>query len=197
MYRFFLFATALGNPSAIASVFVTMFLIVFLIHRKHILTTFFGALVSGLAIAFILKDLVNRVRPMQDLALDAYGSSFPSAHALLSVICYGFIGFYLWKYVGTRLAKVCGFAIGIGIPFIVGVSRVYLGVHWVSDVLAGWLVGAVILGSWVIHLQRAEKREKNTPHLRVISHLFIYAIILCETAFIFLYATNFYLAVLK
>jgi membrane protein DedA with SNARE-associated domain/membrane-associated phospholipid phosphatase len=104
-----------------------------------------GVLVAGLAIVFVgvheLKDAVDRPRPSGGL-VDADGSSFPSAHAAYST-------FYVWLAVTivmrlrpgmTRGALVI--ASGIALTALVGLSRVYLGVHYMSDVNAGWALGA-------------------------------------------------------
>jgi undecaprenyl-diphosphatase len=104
-----------------------------------------GVRVAGLAIVVVgvheLKDAVDRPRPGDPLVA-ASGSSFPSAHAAYST-------FYVWLAVTivmrlrtgmTRGALVV--ATGIAITALVGLSRVYLGVHYMSDVNAGWALGA-------------------------------------------------------
>jgi membrane protein DedA with SNARE-associated domain/membrane-associated phospholipid phosphatase len=104
-----------------------------------------GVLVVGLAIVYVgvheLKDAIDRPRPAGGL-IEAEGSSFPSAHAAYST-------FYVWLAVTivmrlrpgmTRGALVI--ATGIALTALVGLSRVYLGVHYMSDVNAGWALGA-------------------------------------------------------
>jgi undecaprenyl-diphosphatase len=104
-----------------------------------------GVLVAGLAIAFVgvheIKDAVDRPRPPGGL-VDASGSSFPSGHAAYSV-------FYVWLAVTTVLRLRPGMArraavvvAGIVAAALIGLSRVYLGVHYLSDVNAGWALGA-------------------------------------------------------
>lgn len=104
-----------------------------------------GVLVAGMAIVVLcvheLKDAVDRPRPEGGL-LDASGSSFPSAHAAYAT-------FYVWLAVtivmrlrpGMARGAVVVFA-GIALTALVGLSRVYLGVHYLSDVNAGWALGA-------------------------------------------------------
>jgi membrane-associated phospholipid phosphatase len=104
-----------------------------------------GVLVAGMAIALVgvheLKDIVDRPRPEGGL-LDASGSSFPSGHAAYST-------FYVWLAVTIVMRLRPGMArgtavvlAGIGLTALVGLSRVYLGVHYLSDVNAGWALGA-------------------------------------------------------
>jgi membrane protein DedA with SNARE-associated domain/membrane-associated phospholipid phosphatase len=104
-----------------------------------------GVLVAGLAIVVVgvheLKDAVDRPRPDGGL-VDASGSSFPSAHAAYSA-------FYVWLAVTIVMRLRPGMArgalvvsVGVAITALVGLSRVYLGVHYMSDVNAGWALGA-------------------------------------------------------
>jgi undecaprenyl-diphosphatase len=88
-----------------------------------------------------LKDAVDRPRPSDGL-VDTSGSSFPSAHAAYST-------FYVWLAVTIAIRLRPGMAraalliaAGIVITVLVGLSRVYLGVHYMSDVNAGWALGA-------------------------------------------------------
>jgi membrane protein DedA with SNARE-associated domain len=112
-----------------------------------------GVLVVGMAMIVIgvheLKDAIDRPRPGGGLVA-ASGSSFPSAHAAYST-------FYLWLAativmrlrVGmTRGALVV--ATGIGLTALIGLSRVYLGVHYLSDVNAGWALGVAAFALWAI-----------------------------------------------
>ena len=105
----------------------------------------FGVLVAGAALIFIgvheLKDAVDRPRPGGGL-IDVSGSSFPSAHAAYST-------FYVWLAVTIvmrlRVGMARGAAViaaGIALTALVGLSRVYLSVHYLSDVSAGWALGA-------------------------------------------------------
>lgn len=104
----------------------------------------FGVLVAGTALIFIgvheLKDLIDRPRPGGGL-IDASGSSFPSAHAAYST-------FYVWLAVTIvmrlRVGMARGAAViaaGVVLTALVGLSRVYLSVHYLSDVSAGWALG--------------------------------------------------------
>jgi undecaprenyl-diphosphatase len=104
-----------------------------------------GVLVAGLAIAIVgvheIKDALDRPRPADGL-VDTSGSSFPSAHAAYST-------FYLWLAVTIVVRLRPGMArgtlvvlVGIVVAGLIGLSRVYLGVHYLSDVSGGWALGA-------------------------------------------------------
>jgi undecaprenyl-diphosphatase len=96
-----------------------------------------------------IKSLVARPRPPSVLwahGVSAGGFSFPSGHATVAAAGYGFIAWLIARY--RPPAPIWTGAAGAAI--LVGLSRVYLGVHWLSDVVAGWLIGALWLGLIVL-----------------------------------------------
>lgn len=107
-----------------------------------------GAGVIGLAALAveIIKTTVARERPeVLDPILVERGFSFPSGHASLSMVAYGILAVLVSRSSlsrGTRLAVV-----GVVVPlvFLIGLSRVWLGVHYPSDVIAGWVAGATVV----------------------------------------------------
>jgi undecaprenyl-diphosphatase len=102
-----------------------------------------AASLGGMLLSDLLKRLVARPRPETDWHLvEVATHSFPSGHALLSATVYLSLGALLAsQQPSPRLRRYCLGAAG-GLAFLVGSSRVYLGVHWPSDVIAGWLLGA-------------------------------------------------------
>ena len=83
----------------------------------------------------MLKLIIQRPRPDEYRIIDASGYSFPSGHSMISMAFYGFIIYLICKYVNNKILKY--FLIGLlgSLIILIGVSRVYLGVHYVSDVL--------------------------------------------------------------
>lgn len=89
------------------------------------------------------KYLVRRPRPEPWFGLHAPESwSFPSGHSLDSMLCYLACGAALLPLLGSRGERVALMAICIAMPLLIGTSRIYLGVHWPTDVLTGWVAGA-------------------------------------------------------
>ncbi len=82
-----------------------------------------------------LKEFFHQVRPLDTAMIDADGYAFPSGHAQQAVVIWGFLVLNRGKY----------FGFGIAIMIIIGISRLYLGVHWPLDVLGGWIIGGVLL----------------------------------------------------
>lgn len=102
-----------------------------------------AALGGGLAISEGLKGFFGRARPPDIYrAVEALNPSFPSGHALLSAVVYLTLGAMLARSTKSGAIRTYVMTGAILIAMLVGVTRVYLGVHWASDVLAGWCLGA-------------------------------------------------------
>ena len=129
-----------------------------------------GSLVSGFIASTILKDLF--VRPRPDLVpRSAYssGASFPSGHSMMSAITYLALGALLARSQERKRLKAYFFLVAALLTFMVGVSRVYLGVHWPTDVLAGWTAGAVwallcwLAARWLQSRRTIEREAEHAP----------------------------------
>jgi len=113
---------------------------------------------GGTALNDLLKYVFARPRP--DLVLPAtqvFTSSFPSGHAAVSAVVYLTLGALLARDAPSVAAKIYVMAVAILIVFLVGVSRVFLGVHYPTDVLAGWCIGS----AWALTCWLAANRLKN------------------------------------
>lgn len=105
-----------------------------------------GVLLSGLALSTAFKQWIGRPRPQLVTHLDPVTSlSFPSGHALNSTLFYLVVAVMLAPLLRARTARWAVYAAAMGLSLATGVSRVALGVHYPTDVLAGW----VIAGAWV------------------------------------------------
>lgn len=111
--------------------------------RRRELLIAVAVLLGGAVLHLLLKAAIQRPRPAGAWLAAAHGYSFPSGHTVGAVLFYG-----LLAYLGARMAGRDGtgryvyMALGVAIVLAVGTSRVYLGVHFFSDVLGGWVVGA-------------------------------------------------------
>jgi membrane-associated phospholipid phosphatase len=108
----------------------------------------------------VIKHLVARPRPMLwPVIVHASGLSFPSGHAVAGAAFYPLMG---WDLLRRRavLARV-GYAIGAAFAVFVGVGRLYLGVHWPTDVLAGWLLGFLQSGAVIAWLARHPRASRS------------------------------------
>lgn len=112
-------------------------------------------LVAAVAGGTMLSDLAKWAfaRPRPDLVphgVDVQTASFPSAHAMMAAVVYLTLGVILARALASRALKTYVIALAALVTLLVGASRVYLGVHWPSDVLAGWAAGtAYALFVWL------------------------------------------------
>ncbi|UFN49622.1 phosphatase PAP2 family protein [Roseomonas sp. OT10] len=98
---------------------------------------------GGMLLSSLLKSGFERPRPdLVPHAVAVYTASFPSGHAMLSAVTYLTLGALLMRVQRRRRLKVYILCLAVATTLLVGASRIYLGVHWPSDVLAGWCVGA-------------------------------------------------------
>jgi undecaprenyl-diphosphatase len=144
--------TALGGGTVLAllTATVTAFFWLALMHRAAIYIVV--AIIGAGLLSFTLKAAFDRPRPdLVPHGMSVYASSFPSGHSMLSAAVYLTLGMVASRFVPRRRLKVFFIVVAVGITAAVGASRVYLGVHWPTDVLAGWAVGAAwALVCWCI-----------------------------------------------
>jgi undecaprenyl-diphosphatase len=144
--------TALGGVAVITlfTLTVTAFFWLSSMHRAAVYVAI--ASLGSLLISSGLKQVFDRPRP--DLVphrSHVYTSSFPSGHSAMAAAAYLTLGLVASQFVSRRRLKVLFIGVAMFVTAAVGVSRVYLGVHWPSDVLAGWSVGlAWALLCWVV-----------------------------------------------
>jgi undecaprenyl-diphosphatase len=135
----------------------------FLLHGKlrHALVLVVTVLI-GQAGSEMLKGLYGRPRPdLVPHGVYVYSASFPSGHSMLSATVYLTLAALIASLEPRRSAKALVFLTAILIMAAVGVSRIYLGVHWPSDVLAGWCAGAgLALLAWSVLLRGAPPRRR-------------------------------------
>jgi undecaprenyl-diphosphatase len=135
--------TALGSVTVLG-LFVLLALALLLSLRRwsEAVMVVAGA-VGGVEISQALKHLFLRERPeMVYRAVEAANPSFPSGHAMLSAVVFLTLGALAARFSDRRRVKALALGAAVLLSLLVGASRVYLGVHWTSDVLAGWSVGA-------------------------------------------------------
>lgn len=141
--------TALGSPELVAllTVAATGFLV--LSHQYRAALFLCATVGSGAGFAYILKRIFGSLRPHHapgEMIEAALNTSFPSGHAMLAALLYGSLA-ALVPLVAPRNRLISSYAatLAIGLAGAVGLSRLALGLHWPSDVLAGWVAG----GLWV------------------------------------------------
>ncbi len=105
------------------------------------------ALIGATLFTDAVKDMIARPRPPGEQLAPAAGFAFPSGHTLNSTATYGLVALYVWRSRLAPAARRVAVAILAAIPFLVGLSRIALGVHYPSDVVGGWLAGLAVVAA--------------------------------------------------
>jgi undecaprenyl-diphosphatase len=151
--------TAIGGPTVL---FLMILAVVgFLVLQTRYRTALFVAATafSGELVNHAMKFAFNRPRPSIVPHLrDVFSSSFPSGHAMESAIVYLTLGAMLMRVAERRVTKLYILGMAMLLTFLVGVSRVYLGVHYPTDVIGGWIIGFVWASLCWLITQRFEER---------------------------------------
>jgi membrane-associated phospholipid phosphatase len=153
----------------IAMVIVLAVAIIFYLknHKKYIIPLFVsvgGSFLTG----FLGKIIWQRPRPVEIAVYIEKSWSFPSGHAVLAVSLYGFLIYFFWKYLKKQSHKILALVFGLLIILAVGFSRLYLGVHYLSDVLAGYLVGSFWLAISIVMAELKNNNYSSTINVPVI-----------------------------
>ena len=157
--------TPLGGYAVVTLITLTV-IGYLLMDRKHAAALLVLVSVGGgAALSNLLKLAIARPRP--DLVahlIEVNTTSFPSGHATLAAVTYLTLGALLSRLEGRRHAKIYVLTVAVALTFLIGVSRIYLGVHWPTDVLAGWCVGsawAMLCWRIALALQRSGDVESD------------------------------------
>ncbi|WP_048827904.1 phosphatase PAP2 family protein [Bacillus sp. B-jedd] len=158
--KLMLFMTMLGSiPWVTGSVIALMALLIFL--KKWRAGLFIG-ISSGVGSLFniFLKSLFKRQRPDIEPLIVEQGFSFPSGHAMGSMIFYGAVAYLIFHFAKKGLMKFGGPVLFLLLILFVGISRIYLGVHFPSDIIGGFAAGGAWLTICIILFNFLEKRHE-------------------------------------
>ncbi|MDQ3965526.1 MAG: phosphatase PAP2 family protein [Actinomycetota bacterium] len=161
----FVLLTDLGSRIVLGMLGLLLAVIYGLRRRWLYLGTWLAALAGSEALDLLLKELFARPRPsFSDPLLLEVGYSFPSGHAIGSLVAYGMLAYFAvlglrsWR---ARMAVIFGAAL---LVLLIGFSRMYLGVHYFSDVLAGFAVGGVWLSTLITGMETIRRRKSLNSH---------------------------------
>ena len=144
MISVFIVFTSLGVVKVVAPLLLASMALLWLWHRPILILPLLVSSVGASLFTFIGKLAFHRPRPLEAVLVET-SYSFPSGHATIAVAFYGFIGYVLIRSAGGLKRQVNLFFVTLILVLLIGLSRIILGVHYVSDVWAGYLVGALWL----------------------------------------------------
>ena len=145
------FITNFGGAIFLIGLSVILF---FAIKNKKIGLSIFSNLVIVTVLNQLLKYILQRPRPTEYRIINESGYSFPSGHSMVSMAFYGYLIYLIYKYAKNKYVKwnsIILLSILIG---LIGLSRIYLGVHYTSDVLAGFLISISYLITYITILDK-------------------------------------------
>ena len=165
-------ATFLGSSPVLAAV-VGLAAVLLGIRRRRLEAAFIViALVGSLVLNDMLKMLFQRPRPGFDWAAVWPETGFPSGHSMNSFVVYLAIALVIWR-LGGRRPGIVALVLAIVLIVSVGISRIYLGAHWLSDVIGGYLAGALwlllLVAAWALvsRLRGAGRRDAAAGDVEV------------------------------
>jgi len=167
--QFMLFITYLAKGEIVTVAVIFSLIILFLLRKWSYLRSLLVFVIGGELFVWVIKNIINRPRPPLAEALVTETSySFPSGHTFVAVAFYGLITFFLFDSLKKKSLKAISLTLGIILVILIGASRIYLGAHWPSDVLASYTSGLAWL-SLIITISHIKKKFNpiivNTPRL--------------------------------
>lgn len=157
--------TALGGIAVLSLVTLSVVGFLLMIRKFGAMWLVIVAVGGGLLISDLLKKTIDRERPgLVPHYSMVLTSSFPSGHAMMAAVTYLTLGSLLARLVERRRLKFYFLLVALVLTFLVGISRVYMGVHWPTDVLAGWTAGLV----WAILCWLVARRLQRTGSVETV-----------------------------
>ena len=141
------FMREISNFGGILLIYFCVFVVAFLFIKKNWKEALRFSYVFGIGalLNFVLKNLFQRVRPQFYPLIVEKDYSFPSGHAMNSIIFYFSLVILLFTFIKNRIIRIVLIIISSLLTILIGISRIYLGVHYPSDVLGGYVVGIIWL----------------------------------------------------
>ena len=159
---FWMVITNLASPA-----FILVFLVILLIiirNKKYGILLFFNT-VNIFLLNQMLKAIFSRPRPFELMLIEETGYSFPSGHTMLALAFYGFLIYVIWQINLSKKAKKFLTVLLVIIILLIGLSRIYLGVHYPSDILGGFMASLAYLIVFIKLVKkydaRSDKDEKS------------------------------------
>lgn len=131
------FITNFGGATFLIVLTIALFIV---IKNKKIGVSIFSNLVIVTILNQLLKGILQRPRPTEYRIIEETGYSFPSGHSMISMAFYGYLIYLIYKYVKNKYIKWTSIVVLSLLICAIGISRIYLGVHYTSDVLGGFLI---------------------------------------------------------
>jgi undecaprenyl-diphosphatase len=158
--------TAMGGTGVLTLMVLAVAGFLATIRKLHAASMVIASTFGGMLVSQLLKWSFARPRPrLVPYGSETFTASFPSGHSMMSAVVYLTLGALLARTQPDRHVKAYVMTVAVVLTALVGTSRVYLGVHWLTDVLAGWALGglwALLCWTVMLRLQRHGQVEPET-----------------------------------
>lgn len=183
--KVFLWITALGTWQVTLSITLVSAFIWWVWNKRAYTLGFLTSLSGTLGYVYVLKSLINRPRPLEAVYLET-STSFPSAHAALAIAVFGFLAFAALRHLKNWTFKLNALFACVVMMALIGLSRLYLGVHFFSDVWNGYILGLIWLACGVAMTEWLERGKLKSAQPKLppgLLKVFTVACILAEIIF--------------
>lgn len=149
--KFFKIFTHLGSFITLAILAVVAGILLWFVAKKKRISVFYLVCFGAAAVAnFIAKRIVKRPRPEHLMIIKETGFSFPSGHSMMSFVFFALLIHFVYKTIKNKWLKWLIISVCAGLIAAIGFSRIYLGVHYLTDVLVGWVISFAIICMFAI-----------------------------------------------
>ena len=149
-YTLFRWITELGSVQFVLPFTIVGIVVLWIVFRDYLPALIFG---FGVLTAYLLnqwiKDLIARERPSISVLLNAEGYSFPSGHSMVTMVCYGLIAYFIGMTIASKKATMLIHSMFGCLIFLIGISRYILNVHYLTDIISGFLLGLIVLSVFI------------------------------------------------
>lgn len=157
--RIFQVITSLGSPITVGALAIVIGVLLFVRRQRVLLVAWIVALAGGGLLDEVLKVIIRRPRPPYAARfIHRFSFSFPSGHSIGALLCYGMLAYLLVLWLRSRKARIAVVVAAGILVAAIGFSRIYLGVHYFSDVLAGYAAGVVWVSACISGAEIARRK---------------------------------------
>ncbi len=194
LIRYFYFLTLLGNWQIIISFGIVLSVVFWLWKKKAYIFALWIAVLGTQLFNVFGKIAFNRPRPQSAIFLEN-STSFPSGHSAIAIAFYGFIAYVLLRTKEGKRKKLAIFMISFILIFLIGLSRMYLGFHYFSDVIGGYLLGFLwlIIAISIFEWAQYKHKIKNLSHFKLSlkTKKIIFTLLIAQLFFYVVFAANY------
>lgn len=154
--------TFIGSmPFIVVLSFLVLFFLYKVFKQRSELILFIVVLLGANVLFLSLKWFFHRARPDFHRFIEVRGYSFPSGHATNAITLYGLLAFLLWRHIPAKWGRTIVVLISVLMVITIGTSRIYLGVHYPTDIISGYLVGGFWLAAAIYFYQQYKEKSQN------------------------------------